>query len=311
MHSDERLARAGRPDPAAQGSASFSTSGTSDSAARRWAISFGWWSTGCTHSSAVRRPWNVAQQVVVRDARRQAEAVDRLVRRRERIAALEADEERPGRDQQPGAALVEPPLHLAQVLLRPRASPAVARRSTCRGTSASSRGRSRARPGGPSRSRRRAAEAATASASGASGALRAVEDPVVDEALPLAELERLHRVVQRERVDHEVGLVGERVLEGPEQLREVRARGGRSCAPRSARAPAPRAGARARGASVSASFTPCPSANESPRTTTRRDAPAAGARAARRGSAARCSGPRRPSGWSRAIASKRCGARRR
>jgi len=38
-----------------------------------------------------------------------------------------------------------------------------------------------------------------------------------------AERERLHRVVERERVDHEIGLVGERVFEGPEQLREVHA----------------------------------------------------------------------------------------
>src|SRR5262249_2530298 len=51
----------------------------------------------------------------------------------------------------------------------------------------------------------------------------AVEDPVVDEALARAELRRLDSVVQGERVDHDVGLVHERLREGFGQLGEVEA----------------------------------------------------------------------------------------
>jgi hypothetical protein len=44
------------------------------------------------------------EQVVPRDARGEAEAGDRLRDVRERVPALEADEQRPGRDEEPPAA---------------------------------------------------------------------------------------------------------------------------------------------------------------------------------------------------------------
>jgi len=58
------------------------------------------------------------EQVVPRDARGEAEAGDRLRDVRERVTALEADEQRPGRDEEPPAARLGPAVHLAQVGLR-------------------------------------------------------------------------------------------------------------------------------------------------------------------------------------------------
>ena len=143
----------------------------------------------------------------------------------ERVAALEPDEERPRGHEEARPALPELAVHLLQVLLR--ALPAgvgvaphvdvPARSSRGRdGTPRCGRGRSRRRAS--ARSRRRA---------GRLGHVLAVEDPVVDVLLPCLERGRLVRVVQDERVDDEVGLVGQDLLERSRTAPESRCRAGR------------------------------------------------------------------------------------
>ena len=127
------------------------------------------------------------------------------------------------------------------------------------------------------------------------GRALAVEDPVVDEGLARAERRRLDGVVQRQRVDHEVRLVDERLLERLRELREIEpAAAGVAHLEATGRALLP-AGARA-------ARRACPAASRpGPRRTSRRTRARARLRRAwrparRPGSAASCSATRRPTG---------------
>jgi len=153
------------------------------------------------------------EQVVPRDARGKAEAGDRLRDVRERVTALEADEQRPGRHEEPPAARLGPAVHLAQVGLRALpafsvglavhvAIPARGVASDPIRLDAVAHEREEPEVQRPQPPLVVVAEHAPA-----------VEDPVVE--VGLARLERLRAdgVVQHHAVDHDVRLQGEHALE--------------------------------------------------------------------------------------------------
>jgi hypothetical protein len=153
------------------------------------------------------------EQVVARDARGEAEAGDRLRDVREGIAALEADQQRPRRDEEPAPAGLGLAVHLAQVGLR--ALPPLAVRIAVHvavpagGVAAHA---VRLEPVAHERGEAEVRRSQSPLVFVADHA-PAVENPVVQVGLARLEGLRAHGVVQDHAVDHDVRLQGEHGLE--------------------------------------------------------------------------------------------------
>ena len=162
------------------------------------------------------------EQVEARDAGRVEERADHSGRVRERVRALEADEQRP-RQRRAGGR----PTRAARRSIS-RSRSCVRRHPSWFGAAYISRyQRAVSRPirQVSRRSRTSSARRESRGASWWSGrpiSMRpAVEDPVVHVGLARLELRRAVPVVEHHRVDEHVGREGERLLEDVEQLREV------------------------------------------------------------------------------------------